>query len=76
MDPEKIKSMIEAGIPGAEVKVSDTRGTGDHFSAVVISTAFEGLSLVEQHQMVYQSLKGHLTREIHALQLKTMTKNI
>jgi acid stress-induced BolA-like protein IbaG/YrbA len=76
MNPEKIKSMIEAGIPGAEVQVSDNRGTGDHFSAVVISTAFEGLSLVEQHQMVYQSLKEHLTREIHALQLKTMTKNI
>jgi acid stress-induced BolA-like protein IbaG/YrbA len=74
MDPEKIKSMIEAGIPGAEVQVTDTRGSGDHFSAIVISESFNGLSLVEQHQMVYQSLKGHLTKEIHALQLKTLTK--
>jgi acid stress-induced BolA-like protein IbaG/YrbA len=76
MDPEKIKAIIEAGIPGAEVQVSDTRGTGDYFSAIVISGSFEGLSLLEQHQIVYQSLKGHLTREIHALQLKTLTKKL
>ncbi len=74
MNPEKIKSMIEAGIPGAEVQVTDTRGSGDHYSAIVISESFDGLSFVEQHQMVYQSLKGHLTKEIHALQLKTLTK--
>jgi stress-induced morphogen len=76
MNPEKIKAMIEAGIPGAKVQVSDTRGTGDHFSVIVFSGSFEGLSLLEQHQMVYQSLKEHLTREIHALQLKTLTKKL
>ena len=49
----------------------DTTGTKDHFSAIVISDSFEGLSLVEQHQAVYQAVGDHMTKEIHALQLKT-----
>ena len=71
MDPEAVKELIQEGIPGANIEVVDTIGTKDHFSAIVISDSFEGLSLVEQHQAVYQAVGDHMTKEIHALQLKT-----
>ncbi len=71
MEPEQVKIMIEEGLPNSKAEVIDTTGTKDHFSVVIISAAFEGLSLVEQHQLVYKALGSHLTREIHALQLKT-----
>ena len=71
MDPEAVKELIQEGIPGANIEVVDTTGTKDHFSAIVISDSFEGLSLVEQHQAVYQAVGDHMTKEIHALQLKT-----
>lgn len=65
--------MIQEGFAEAQVEVADTTGGGDHFSAVVISDEFRDLSLVQQHQKVYQTLGGFLTTEIHALQLKTYT---
>ena len=71
MEPDAVKKLIESGIPESQVKVVDTTGTKDHFSAIVISDSFEGLSLVEQHQTVYKAVGDHLTKEIHALQLNT-----
>ncbi len=73
MEPEKVKELILIGIPDAHVEVIDTTGTKDHFSVIVISNSFVGKSMVQQHQMVYKSLGDYLTKEIHALQLKTMT---
>ena len=70
---EDVKRKIKAGIPDAEIQVVDTQGTGDHFSAVVISNQFAGLSLVQQHRKVYKTVSDVLTRELHALQLKTCT---
>jgi len=71
MEPDAVKKLIESGIPESQVEVVDTTGTKDHFSAIVISDSFEGLSLVEQHQTVYKAVGDHLTKEIHALQLNT-----
>ena len=71
MEAEVVKKLIETGIPESQVEVVDTTGTKDHFSAIVISHLFEGLSLVEQHQTVYKAVGNHLTKEIHALQLNT-----
>ncbi len=75
MELEEIKQLILNGIPDAHVEVVDARGTGDHFNAIVVSESFEGISLVKQHQMVYKTLEGYLTKEIHALQLKTLTRD-
>ena len=72
METNKISELISSGLNNAHVEVTDTTGGGDHFSATVISDDFEGLSLVEQHQLVYKTLGNYLTNEIHALQLKTM----
>ena len=73
MDPEQIKNMIEAGIPGAQAYVD---GDGTHFAARVISDAFAGLSLLEQHQMVYATLGGRMGGAIHALSIQTYTAEV
>ena len=72
MKPELIRDRILAALPGSEVEVKDTTGTGDHFEAKVVSPAFAGKSMVDQHQAVYAPLKDVLqTGELHALALKT-----
>ena len=73
MEPESVKELIANCIPDAKIEVIDTTGTKDHFSAVVISSSFEGLSLIDQHKQVYKAVGEHMTKEIHALQLKTFS---
>ncbi len=75
VEPEKVKELILDGLPGAEVEVKDKRGTGDHFEAVVKWDGFEGLPLIQQHRRIYDAVGRYLTKEIHALQLRTMTPN-
>ena len=67
--------MIKQAIPNSEVNVVDLKGTGDHFSALIISDAFEGVSLVDRHKMIYNSISDVMTNKIHAMQIKTLTKN-
>lgn len=71
MDPEQLKTLIEAGIPDAQVAVRDLTGTRDHFGVQVVSATFAGKSLVEQHQMVYRAVGNELTNAVHALQVHT-----
>jgi acid stress-induced BolA-like protein IbaG/YrbA len=71
MTPQRIKELIEAGLPGARAFVSGDDGV--HFEATVVCEDFTGLSLVKQHQMVYRCLGELLGGEIHALSLKTLT---
>jgi stress-induced morphogen len=70
---EDIRQRIEAAIPGAEVEVEDYTGGGDHFSATVTADAFEGLSRIQQHRLVYDVFGAELGGAIHALALKTQT---
>ena len=72
--PDEVYSSIKKSLPDAEVTVEDINGGGDHLSVNVISSAFEGLTRVQQHQLVYSALKKELASEaIHALALKTAT---
>lgn len=72
LDPNHIRDRILSALPGSEVEVKDITGTGDHFEARVVSPAFAGKSMVDQHQAVYAPLKDVLaTGELHALALKT-----
>ena len=73
MNPSEIESLIKAALPDAQVSIEDLRGDGDHYAAYVVSTAFKGKSRVQQHQMVYQALKGRMGNELHALALQTST---
>jgi stress-induced morphogen len=71
MDIHTLEKMIRDGIPGAQVRIDDLRGDGDHYAAHVSSPAFKGLSRIAQHQLVYAALKGTMGRELHALSLHT-----
>ena len=71
MDAAEIERLIREGIPGAQVRIEDLRGDGDHYAAHVMSPAFAGKSRVQQHQMVYQALKGNMGGALHALALNT-----
>ena len=71
MDAAEIESMIREVITDAKVTIEDLRGDGDHFAALVVSSAFKGKSRVQQHQMVYEALKGKMGNELHALALQT-----
>jgi stress-induced morphogen len=66
-----IERLIRDTIPDAKVTIEDLRGDGDHYAALVVSAAFAGKSRVQQHQMVYQALKGKMGDELHALALQT-----
>jgi stress-induced morphogen len=71
MDASEIERLIMDGIPDAQVKITDLRGDGDHYAALVESPAFEGIPRVKQHQMVYEALQGKMGGELHALALQT-----
>jgi stress-induced morphogen len=72
--PSQVKATIEAGIPDAIVQVTDLTGGGDHYQAVVVSSQFVGKSLIQQHQLVYGTVREAMASEaIHALALKTYT---
>jgi stress-induced morphogen len=71
MDANEIERLIREGIPDAEVEITDLRGDGDHYAAMVVSASFEGLPRVRQHQMVYEALKGNMGDALHALALQT-----
>jgi stress-induced morphogen len=74
LSPEAIEEKIRAGLPDATIEVRDLTGTGDHFEAKVVSQAFAGESMIEQHKRVYAALDAWLkTGELHALALKTYT---
>jgi stress-induced morphogen len=71
MDAHDIERLIKAGIPDAVVSIRDLAGDGDHYAAVVVAESFRGKSRVQQHQMVYQALKGEMGGALHALALQT-----
>jgi stress-induced morphogen len=71
MAANDIERLIKAGIPDAEVTIRDLAGDGDHYAAVVVSETFRGKSRVQQHQLVYDALKGEMGGKLHALALQT-----
>ena len=78
IEPAEIEDLIEAEIPDAVARVTAPRVHNDededaHFAAVVVSPAFDGESLVDQHQRVYDAVGDHMTRSVHALEIKTYT---
>jgi stress-induced morphogen len=71
MQASDIEKMIKEALPDAKVDIRDLAGDGDHYSAVVVSEAFRGISRVKQHQIVYEALKGRMGGVLHALALQT-----
>ncbi|PJZ64162.1 BolA/IbaG family iron-sulfur metabolism protein [Leptospira wolffii] len=71
MTIQEIREKIQAGLPGAEVEILDPYKDGVHIKAIVKYSGFAGKSVVEQHRMVYSTLKDELKEEVHALGLET-----
>ena len=69
---EEIKNLIKEAIPDAEVIIQDLAGDENHYSATIKSKIFNGKNKIEQHKMVYKSLKGKMGNELHALSINTM----
>ena len=68
---QEVTLLIKQTLPDAQIDVKDLGG-GDHLEINVVSAKFSGLSLVQQHQLVYRALENELkTETIHALALKT-----
>jgi stress-induced morphogen len=73
MSPEAITDKIRAALPDANVKLEDLTGTQDHWSAVIISSEFDGKSLMQRHRMVYAALSEEMKGPIHALTITALT---
>jgi stress-induced morphogen len=73
MDAGEIERLIKVSIPDAQVTIRDLAGDGDHYAATVIAASFKGKSRVQQHQIVYNALKGRMGGALHALALQTGT---
>ena len=71
MNAHDIEKMIKAAIPDAKVTIRDLAGDGDHYAAEVVAESFRGKSRVQQHQLVYDALKGNMGGVLHALALQT-----
>jgi acid stress-induced BolA-like protein IbaG/YrbA len=70
--PEEIKQTLAQALPVTLVETQDLTGGGDHWQVIIVSAAFEGKALVEQHRMVNEALKEQIgDQRIHALALKT-----
>lgn len=70
---DRIREMVEAALPDCTALVFDDMNDGEHFRAEIVSSAFEGASLVAQHRMVNKALGHHMGTDIHALTFKTYT---
>lgn len=71
MSPNEIEKLIKEALPDATISIRDLAGDGDHYAAEVVSEQFRGKSRVQQHQMVYEALKGNMGGALHALALQT-----
>ena len=71
---EEIYNLLKEGFPDADIEVNDLAGDDNHYAAKIKSSKFKGKTRVQQHQMVYASLKGKMGNELHALALTTEEK--
>jgi stress-induced morphogen len=75
MAATEIERLILEAFPDAEVTITDLAGDNDHYAAMVTSRAFKGKTRVQQHQMVYDALKGRMGGALHALSLQTAARD-
>lgn len=71
MSAREIEELLRAALPDALITIEDLAGDGDHYAAHVVSSAFVGKSRVQQHQIVYDALRGRMGGQLHALALQT-----
>ena len=70
----EIEDLIKESIPDASIEIKDLMGDSNHYVATIKSKLFNNLSKIEQHKLVYKSLKGKMGNELHALSITTEGK--
>ena len=70
----EIKKLIKESIPDAKIEIRDLMGDNNHYSAKIQSKMFNNLNKIDQHKLVYKSLKGKMGNELHALSITTEEK--
>jgi acid stress-induced BolA-like protein IbaG/YrbA len=71
MNAAEVQSLIEQGLPGAQVRVASDDDT--HFEATIVAAQFAGKRMIQRHQLVYAALGPRMGREIHALSMQALT---
>ncbi len=71
---DEIKKLIKETIPDATIEIKDLMGDSNHYEAKIKSVQFNNLSKIDQHKLVYKSLKGKMGNELHALSITTEGK--
>ena len=71
---DEIKKLIKETIPDAKIEIIDLAGDNNHYSATIKSKMFKNLNKIEQHKLVYKSLKGKMGNELHALSINTFAE--
>ena len=71
---DEIKKLIKEAIPDASIEIKDLAGDNNHYSATIKSKIFKNLNKIEQHKLVYKSLKGKMGNELHALSINTFAE--
>ena len=74
MKIKEIEELIISAIPDAEINIQDLAGDENHYSATIVSSVFKNKTKIEQHKIVYKSLKGKMGNQLHALALTTKEK--
>ena len=76
IEPSALRQRLLEAFPDAVVDLVDLTGTHDHYQASIVSRAFRGVSLLEQHRLVYQALGDLLLDDVHALRLTTRAPRV
>ena len=71
---DEITKLIKESIPDASIDIKDLMGDNNHYAVTIKSSQFNNLSKIEQHKLVYKSLKGKMGNELHALSITTEGK--
>ena len=71
INSNELKNLIKNAMPDAQITLQDLAGDGDHYSVIIHSKEFKGLTKIEQHKLVYRALKGKMGNELHALAITT-----
>ena len=71
INSDELERLIKESIPDAQIVIQDLAGDEDHYSVIIQSGKFKGISKIEQHKLVYKALKGKMGNELHALSIIT-----
>ncbi len=74
IDAQELKNLLEEYFSDADITLTDLRGDQDHYLLSIKSASFQGKNRVQQHQLVYEALKGKVGTQLHALALQTEPK--